>query len=149
MNVQVDTAYLLKGLKEYFKTKQLCEIAGGVVKFPVQPAKAVSLLIEAIAVVEKLVADASVVGAGGIKREALVKFFDKAIALPWWAEKVDNWIIGWAVDGLVGWFNDNAGRYWLGKSVPLPKIRLREDKFPKISDPGKTMYPPDYMEKEK
>ena len=124
---QIDTAYLLEGLQKYFKTKDLCDEAGKVVAFPLNPASAVSLLVEAIAVVEKLVADASVVGAGGEKREALVKFFDNAIKLPWLIEKIDNWVIGWAVDGLVGWFNRSAGRYWLGKSIPVPEIRIEDE----------------------
>jgi|GEM_PF-4168537 len=125
--VQVDTAYLLEGLQKYFRTKDLCDEAGKVMAFPLNSARAVTLLIETIAVVEKLVADASVVGAGGAKREAVIKFFDKAIKFPWLLERFDHIFIGWFVDGLVGWFNTSANRYWLGKSIPVPEIHIEDE----------------------
>ena len=58
------------------------------------------------------------IGQGGVKRDAFVSFFDDVLDLPIWLEWLDGKILGYAADGIVGFFN-LTGKDWYGKEVLL------------------------------
>lgn len=105
----VNTTLLIEGLKNYFANGKLLELIarfndGGVLN---KLTTAVAIAMEGVKVVELLVLDIAEIDAveGREKRDALVKFLDDAIDVPWYLESVDGPIIGIVIDATVAFLN--------------------------------------------
>ncbi len=111
--MRVDTEHLVAGLKEYFHTKEMVEkyyLPLG--RRPIDPLLLVAFVTDAVGIVEKLAYDAKEVGFGKEKRDSIVQFLDDCVDFGWLAEKFDGYVIGKAVDGIVGMLND-VSKEWI------------------------------------
>lgn len=113
-SVNVDK--LIAGLKDYFVQPKMLQLiedfkAAGVLK---KITIGVSIALYCIVVVEHLAADLGDLGVpGSEKKEALVKFLDDSVDVPFYLEPVDGLIMGIAIDAFVGWLNLTKGHAWL------------------------------------
>lgn len=79
------------------------------------------ILAAGVFVVEKVCADLKEVAVGGVKRQALVDFLNSIIDIPWVPEGLEDNMIGFAVDKMIGLLNKLLGKNWLER-IPTPSI---------------------------
>lgn len=116
----VNTEKFIAGLKEYFVKPEIKALWDEIFNPPFKiskVAKVVALVVESVKVVEQLAADMGEIGAGtgAEKKDAVVKFLDGSIELPFYLEPLDGPIIGIVVDAVVGFFNLRFKKAWLDK----------------------------------
>ncbi len=120
-SVNVDK--LVEGLRAHFATDEIVSLIDEIQKDGVldKVSAGFALVKECIPIVEQLAIDLDDLDEvqGKDKRDALVKFLDDCIELPFWAEPFDDNIIGTAIDGLVWWYNHKIGHDWLAKVKDL------------------------------
>lgn len=120
-NVTIDTTLLLDGLKGLVDIGALRSVLGGFsgLKIFQLPKQLAMVIAWAVAQVERLVEEVREVGDteqyGSAKRDAVVKFFDEVVKLPFWLEPLDGPLIGFAVDAIVGALNVFLGKEWRSK----------------------------------
>ncbi|MFA5376513.1 MAG: hypothetical protein WC455_12275 [Dehalococcoidia bacterium] len=126
-NVTIDTAYLLGGLKGQVNIDELRAILKGCIGLHIfQLPKQLGLIIAwALAQVENMVEDVREMGDeaqyGSAKKDAVIKFFDTVIKLPFWLEPIDGPIIGLAVDAIIVALNLFLGKEWR-KKITAPAV---------------------------
>jgi hypothetical protein len=114
----IETDKLVDGLKEYFETPEMKNLIEKVFHGPFKLSKitqVIALVYEAVIAAEKLANDIEGMGtgAGKEKKEAVVKWMEEAIHLPFYLEPFDGLAISMAVDAIVLWFNLRIGKNWL------------------------------------
>lgn len=124
MEVTIDKQRLVEGLKSQVDLEALKEKLKGFhgIKIFKLPAQVLAVVAWAVAEIEQLVEDLRELGDtaqyGKAKREAVVGFFDDVFKLPFWLEAIDGYLIGFAVDAVVGTLNLFLGKEWRKKVQP-------------------------------
>lgn len=118
MAVTLDTQHLVDGLRDYFVTPEMVALVDKLKEGGFKLSKIVlgiSLIFEAVKKVEELAADMLEVSGGGKeKKDAVKKWIDGAIDLPFWAEPLDGPVIGLVIDAVVLYYNTKIGHQWIG-----------------------------------
>lgn len=86
--------------------------------------KLFALIMALVHVAERVVADIGEVGsgAGEEKKKAVIQFLDDQIKLPFYLELIDGKIIGFAIDGLIIFYNTWYGKKWFDV-VGIPPVK--------------------------
>jgi len=112
----LNTETLIKGLESYFDPEgdfkeDILSLKEG--SFFDKIKTMIELVKEAIVVVEKLALDLGGLKAGSEKKEAIVKWIDDCLELPWYAEFFDGKLAAAVIDATVLWYNKKLGNDWL------------------------------------
>jgi len=115
---EVNTEHLIEGLEEYFLTDKMKDLIAKMTEGGFRLNKlvvAVSIAMEAVVAVERLVADMAEITTptGKEKREAVIKFIDDTVSLPFYLEPLDGIVVGIVIDAVVRSYNIKYGHGWL------------------------------------
>jgi len=113
----VKTEQLLNALSEHFLSPERAELMR-LLKDGTDEEKAraaISMVPEAIFMIEQIDKDMQLLATGAEKKHAIVKLLDDAIRLPFWAELFDGPLLAELVDQMVKWYNTSIGHDWIDK----------------------------------
>lgn len=114
--MNVNTEQLLAGINQYAEVDRFKQIITEIQEASVlgKIVKAVTLVPLLVTVVEKVHYDlADIQATGKEKKEAVVKWIDDMIEVPFYIEPWDDNLISIAVDAVVGFYNIVKGKQWL------------------------------------